>query len=357
MKTITQLIKIMFLVFFILQIISFSHLYGNPDFRFSNVDSYLNGIEQKNKSMLTLSMVGGESGIYQRSIGFENIQTGEIVNAKTKYHLGEVSKLFTSIVIMQMVDEKYIQLGTPLSRFYPELPYARRITIEDLLSGNIQVANYLPGGVFYKYYLRGKTFQSTIQPDVMGASPTFQVNESPIDANYLLLGLIIEKIAGKSYHEVITERIIDKLGLMNTVEGSSSEFKQVPAIAYTTRYSGVEPEGVWDIGSLKGTASIYSTPSDMIQLLQSLFGGSLVSEKSLLSMKRTDRCWGLGFTIKNYNGKEAYGYKSNFCGYVNEWLYIPQDTLTIAYSMNLDDDQSEVIMNDILKEYYKNIGS
>lgn len=356
MKTITHLIKIMFALFILLQIISFSHLYGSPGNRYKHVDSYLTMLEQNNRSMLSVTMVGGDSNPYQRSIGYINIQSKQFSNSNTCYRIGGVSKLFTSIVIMQMVDEKMIQLGTPLSRFYPELPYAKNITIEDLLAENIMIVDYLPGGKFYSHFQNGRNFKSTLNEDLKPLVYSSGGYEG-ISPNYILLGLIIEQLTKKSFHEIVTERVILKAGLQNTFDCSSEILSDQTAVAYTLKSNNMVEEGSWDLLSVKGSSSIYSTPSDLVHLISLLFNGKMVSEKSLHNMMLMRNYSGLGMRELNVQGKQAYGYKSTFDGFVNEWVYIPQDSLAIAFSMNLDDARSGIMMQDLIMAYYKSQAS
>ena len=85
----------------------------------NKIDSLLTLIESKDKGMGSLSLFKDGKEIYQRSIGYSNIDSKTRANSNTIYRIGSISKTFTATMIMQLIDENKITLQTPLSNFFP----------------------------------------------------------------------------------------------------------------------------------------------------------------------------------------------------------------------------------------------
>jgi len=242
MKNFAIIIKAMFAVFFLLQIIFYTNLYaGNSIQEFTS---------NKNSQ-----------------IKFEPIKT-------EKHRIGNWSKVFTSTIILQMIDEKKIQLGTPISRFYPEIPNGDHITIEDIMTGKLYINDFLAGGKFYH-----RMYSDFVFEELTSASSNTNTTDFT-DPNFLFLGAIVEKVSGNTYTNEVKTRIIDKVSLKNTFNysGSPDEVK--------TKNPLNEWLDVWDLQSVQGAGSIVSTVYDLVQLKKSILNDHLISDKSVNVLKR-----------------------------------------------------------------------
>ena len=102
-------------------------------FNNNKMDAFLDVIETNDKGMGSISIFKNGKEVYQNSYGLSDILNSKKNNANTKFRIGSVSKTFTATIIMQMVDEKKLALNTKLSSFFPSIPNAKLITIENLL--------------------------------------------------------------------------------------------------------------------------------------------------------------------------------------------------------------------------------
>lgn len=238
MKNFSAIIKTMFAVFFLLQIIFYTSLYAEstPYIKLPNKD---------------IELVQNE-----------------------KFRIGNMSKVFTSTVILQMIDEHRIQLGTPISRFFPEIPNGHHISLGDLMMGKHQITDFLPGGRFYKRIYSDFVFEELTQQNPHENTLEFT------DPNFIFMGMIVEKISGNTYTHEINERIIEKISLKNTFNytGSPDEMK--------TQDSWSEMLNVWDLQSVQGAGSIVSTIFDMDQLKRSILNDHILSDKGVNILKQ-----------------------------------------------------------------------
>lgn len=320
MRNVPKILKAMFAVFFVLQIIFYTHLYaGRVDV--TKLDRYLDKMEMNNENIFSLSVTEKGDPVYLRSIGFIDPSFINHSTIDTRYRIGEVSKTFTSVIVMQMVEEKMIQLGTPISRFFPEIPNGKHISLKDLLSHRIHIVNYLPGGKYYSIIKSDYVFDELLKDDQLSPRNEFEFS----DPNYIMLGMIIEEISGKSYQEVIKERITDKVGLKNTFSISDNGNRP---------NSSNELVGKWDLSSLAGSGSIVSTPADLGKFMNALFYEDLVNARSLRTLLSFDEGMNLGLNKIEIGNKQGYGYSGSIDGFYSHMIYFPADSICLSFSAN-----------------------
>ena len=98
--------------------------------RLQRIDSLLQYLESNNKFMGSLAIREGEKLVFSKAYGFRNVATKEKADSNTKYKIGSISKTFTAIIIMQLIEEKKLKLETPLATFFPKV------------QGKLQFLNY-----------------------------------------------------------------------------------------------------------------------------------------------------------------------------------------------------------------------
>lgn len=334
MKSIPKILKAMFAVFFVLQIIFYTNLYANR-VDATKLDQYLDKMELNRDNTFSLAIIEKGNSAYRRSIGFVDPAYTYRSNVDTRYKVGELSKTFTAVIIMQMIEEKRIQQGTPIFRFFPEIPNAKHISIKDLLSHRVNIMDYLPSGKLYHAVKSEYVFDELLK------TCTTNTNEFKYsDPNYLVLGLIVEKMEGTSYNEVIKNRIADRIHLNNTFS----------AVDNSSLVPKNEMLGKWDLNSLKGSGSIVSTPSDIGKFMNALFYGELVNSKSLQTILSFDYGMPLGVNQFSIAGKQGYGYTGSMDGFTSQVFYFPQDSICISFSTR---ENNQVTLDELVKIIYE----
>ena len=112
------------------------------DFDISKMDSLFSTINTNQRGMGSISIFNDGKEVYKNSIGFADVAMGIRANSTTKYRIGSISKSFTAAIIMQLVDEKKINLDTRLSEYYPDIVNAEGISIESLLRHRSGIFNF-----------------------------------------------------------------------------------------------------------------------------------------------------------------------------------------------------------------------
>jgi CubicO group peptidase (beta-lactamase class C family) len=191
---------------------------------------------------------------------------------------------------------------------------------------------------------------------IVKASPDFEpdTRSNYSNSGYFVLGLIIEKITGKSYDAVVQEKIAGKIGLRDTyVATGNIDVNKNESLTYF-----ILPGGDWKQvpethpSLLFSAGAIVSTPNDLAKFIQALFEGRVVSKQSLDLMKTMRDGEGLGMATFTFAGKTFYGHTGGADNY-GAWLaYEPGEKLAIAYTTNAKVYPVKDIVAGVVDIYY-----
>jgi len=191
------------------------------------------------------SVLVAENGkvIYSKGFGFANMAWNIPNKSNTIFRIGSITKQFTSMVIMQLVDEGKIDLDGILSDYLPEYrkDTGEKITIHHLLTHTSGIPSYmgLPGFMsdstrnHYQIDYMVKNFHSGDLEFEPGSKFNY------INTGYYLLAVIIEKVTGKSFEENLQERILNPLQMNNSGIDRNEEILKNRAAGYTKHLTGM----------------------------------------------------------------------------------------------------------------------
>lgn len=318
----------------------------------AKLDQLFDRLAEKNKGMGTLVISKNGQVIYTRSIGYSQI-TGAVkkpLTSTSRYRIASVTKMFTSVMILQLVEEGKLKLTDKLDQFFPQIPNASKITIEQILSHRSGIPNVKPDREHTLSITKDEMLNL-----IINATPAFEpdTKHSYSNSGYFILGLILEKITSQSYGESLEQRITSKIGLMDTYTATGNiEVDKNESLTYF--YIGNEwkqmPETHPSI--LFGAGSIVSTPNDMAKFIQALFELKLISQESLERAKTMRDGDGFGMETFLLADKTFYGHTGGGDNY-GAWLaYQPEEKLTIAYASNAKGYAVADIIRTVVDIYY-----
>ena len=309
----------------------------------SRIDSLINRIENNNLGAGGLCITQGGKVEYERPFG--QGQTTE-----TEYRIGSVTKMFTAVLIYQLVDEGRLSLGDKLSRFFPDLPNADKITIADLLGHSSGLANFTGNTDFDLWKDLPQTSQALLD----------RIRKQPVDfapgarkdynnSNYLLLGYILEKIYHKQYKEVLKENLIAPLGLKHTYYGDHSGFagNETPSFKYAN--GQWQQERAVYLPNFDGAGAVISAPQDMCTFITALFTGKLISKSMLDTMGHITDGYGKGLFSYGAAPHPGLGHNGKTEGFGASLQYYPDAGLAIAYCTNAEVYPKQEILDHIYK--------
>jgi D-alanyl-D-alanine carboxypeptidase len=300
----------------------------------AKLDQLFDRLLEKNKGMGSLTLARDGNVLYSRSFGYSQINGTEkkLLTAETKYRVASITKMYTAVMIFQLVEEKKLRLTDTLDRFFPQIPNAARITIGHMLSHRSGIHNLEADGSFAKQHRT----QAEVLARIAQGQPDFEPDAQHKYSNtgYVLLGYIVEKAGGKPYQEALKERITSRIGLRDTYLGTgNTDPGKNEALSY--RYIGGWKEAhEMDLSVPGGAGAILSTPADMAKFIQALFDLKLISRDSIKQMTTMRDGEGMGMEPHTFAGKNGYGHTGGSSS-SGAWLtYFPDEKLALAYTTN-----------------------
>jgi D-alanyl-D-alanine carboxypeptidase len=299
----------------------------------AKLDRFFDRLAEKNKAMGSLTIARDGSVLYSRVIGYSQLSGIEKkpVSAATRFRIGSITKMFTAVMIFQLVEEGKLKLTDTLDKFHPQIPNAGKITIAQLLAHRSGIHDFTSDRDFRSWKMNPKT-KDEMLAIIAKSAPDFEPDAKYSYSNpgFLILGNIVEKLTGKSYQEALKERITSKIGLKDTYLGTGKpDVGKNESFSYN--FSGDwKPETDTDLSIPGGAGAIISTPGDLTKFIQALFDLKLISRESLNQMTQNK----MGMETFPLDGKTLYGHTGGIDEFHSVLFYLPEEKLAIAYTAN-----------------------
>ena len=324
--------------------------------RFKRIDSLLTYLNENNKFMGSLSLREGNDVVFSKAYGFADIDNKIEATNKTKYKIGSITKTFTATIIMQLIEEKKLRLESKLTKFFPKVQNADKISISDLLHHRTGILDFINQDTLTVADFKSDDLKSVIYNKINNYESIFEPNSQFLysNSNYYLLGGIIEKLTHESFATNVQKRIVDKIGLKNTYY-PTEKVNIAKKECYSFLFNGTTWEKVPEWGSDVAFAAggIISTPDDLTQFMYALFNGKLVKNTSLDLMKDLKDGYGAALMQFPFGERHFYGHTGGIENFRAVVGYYPNDNLGVSLIVNGDNFNRNDIMIGILSIYYK----
>lgn len=329
---------------------------NSQTFNSKKLDSLFNTIESNNQGMGVISILKKNQPIYFKSMGYSNTDKNIKADENTKYRIGSISKTYTATIIMQMIDEKKLTLNSYLDSYFPQIPNASKITIEDLLRHQSGLYN-ITEEKDLRTWITKKQSREKMLARFAKHSVGFQPKEktSYSNTNYILLSYIAEDIDGKSFSTILKNRIIKPLQLKRTHFGKPINAKKNEALPYyfeNGKWNSITTET--HLSAPMGAGGIIASTGDVAKFYMNLFSGKLVSNISLKKMTDTSKGMGLGMSSLDFKGLKVYGHDGGIDGFTSFALHIPEKNISIAIALNGSSTSILPLVISILEIYFEN---
>jgi CubicO group peptidase (beta-lactamase class C family) len=296
----------------------------------SKIDALVNEYVVNHQFMGSVLVAEKGQVVFAKGYGLADVEKNVPNTPETKFMIGSITKQFTAMLVTQLVEKGKLKLENTISDFIPEFPkdIGDKINVEMLLCHSSGLI--LPEGIEKYYFATSKEewlqeYLKQLSEEGLRFEPGKGYGYS--NAGYFILGLIIEKVTGKSYEAVLTEQILEPLGMTQTGCDRKGLVVENRAICYTKlrdRYITWNEEtnsydpAVWGFGC----GNLYSTVGDLFKFSEALSTNRLLSKK-YMDMYLKMRIVRTRPTIHNVSQdlvKEFFGTYGN--GFVGEISYI-----------------------------------
>jgi len=315
--------------------------------------------------MTAAGVVGVEMSVYDNIYGMWLGASGKAdlhddvdIKPCNKTRVGSTVKMFTATIILKLQEEGKLDLDDEISDYMggdniDKIENADKATIRQMLHHSSGIYNYIQNlkfqtaslndlikewhsGDLLKYAYKQKSY----------FDPGEDVRYS--NTNYILLGLLIEKIEGKPLYQVFEEKIIDPVGLTGTLFAGKDPVPDGIVRGYIDLYSNLNViestyYSGWDYYTADG--GLISNAYDMNVFFRALMNGQIISPGSLNEMltwktpseqdpEFYEIHYGLGIFKMTTPGGICYFHSGDAIGYYANMIYFPADGTTIVYAVN-----------------------
>jgi len=279
--------------------------------------------------------------LYQNSFGYAHIKEKDSLNSNSRFQLASLSKPFTAIAVLKLVQEGRVSLDDSIQRFFPDFPY-HGVKVDMLLSHRSGLPNYIYS--FNDSVRHGKKYPDNL--DIMDwyakVVPTPTPYNRPgrsfnyCNTNYCVLAAIVEKVTGDDFGKYLSSEILLPLGMLNTFLVTDTTEAAVQNRTAGHQYGRRLEKDYYD--DVVGDKGLYSTTGDIYRFYNGLSQGLLLDKKLLdeafkpRSFERSGiRNYGYGFRmhIKEDNTPRFIYHGGWWKGY-NTMLWVcPEDEAVI----------------------------
>ncbi len=291
--------------------------------------------------------------------GFANVELNAPVTPDTTFRIGSITKVFTAVGTMKLVEEGKLNPDTTMDHYFPDLREAGKITVDSLLNHSSGLPDFLFLEPFTSNMARPYTPQEILAMVVRKGTLDFEPGKKSEYSNsgYLVLGLLLEKVSGLTCEDFFQREIIQPLGMHRTAMGSDTTIIKGRAAGYT-----VEDKAGSDARLQNGSfvsiippfasGAIMSRPADFVRLVdldkvltpdtvQRMMGQSPPDTPVKLTIGKGDNetltiRYGLGFELLQFgDSKQTLAAKDGVIpGFASWYVYFPEKKLAVAVSTN-----------------------
>ncbi len=307
------------------------------------IDDWLKIYSGKNNPGAALMVIRAGAPILVKTYGMADVENRMPVKPETNFRLASVTKQFTAICILMLMEQGKLSLDQTLKDIFPEFPdYGKNITIHNLIhhtSGVIDYESLIPDSAT-KQVLDSDVLKMMMEQDSTYFPPGTKYQYS--NTGYALLAMIVEKISGQRFADFLRQNIFEKIGMENTVayeKGISTVSNR--AYGYALENGKLVPKDQSLTSAVLGDGGIYSSVIDLFKWDQALYTDTLVSLKALklaftpdTLLDGTPTNYGFGWRIDQFEGHFRVHHTGQTCGFSTIIQRYPEEKLSIIILTN-----------------------
>lgn len=290
--------------------------------------------------------------IYEKALGMANIELNVPMRAEHVFKIASVTKQFTAVAILQLMEQGKLSLQDELTKFIPDYPtQGYRITIEHLLthtSGILDFAKIRETPNRMAGDLTPEQMINIFKEQPLRFPPGTQWEYS--NSGYFLLGYIIERITGKTYGEYLEERIFKPAGMSRSFYGGETQLVTNRADGYTRAQQGFINAPHISMTHPYAAGAILSTVEDLFKWHQALNSYKLIRkenlEKALTPYTLTDgkkTRYGYGWRFGSIQDSPSFWHAGGINGFTSMAMFLPEEDVFVAVLSNSDAGSHEEI--------------
>lgn len=295
---------------------------------------------------LSVAVARGDHLIVEEGVGSADLEWKAPAGGSTVMRIGSLTKQFTAAAIMKLHEQGKIGLDDPISKYLPDFDAGgHTVTIRQLLTHTSGIPNYTVQKGFGEASQRADLGEQDVLKLVAGVPFDFEPGTkwAYSNTNFFLLGMIVEKLSGRSYAEYMEGEFFKPLGLAHTRYDVSRALIPERARGYDFDPATRTPINSLPINmvSAGGAGGLMSTAGDLIRWQIALTGGRAIDAASFqqmiaapVSTGRGDADYGFGLVIDQFAGQHRIWHNGGINGFNSNLTWLPDAGLRIALISN-----------------------
>lgn len=275
--------------------------------------------------------------LFSKSYGYSDAAAKRPNSPSTQFRIGSVTKTFTAALIMRLRERGKLSLEDKISKYLPDYRFGDSVTIRNLLNHTSGIMSFTSTEKFQQEKLRMSSIKEVMNtffeiPLLFSPGSNFQYSNS----NYLLLGYIAEKVAQKSFSDLLRDEITGPLGMKATGLDSDQRKSTHKALGYEASVrSDYDISPANNIGLLSGAGAMYSTVEDLARWERAMYGNQILSDSSKVQMFSPYlKNYGLGWQVSKNMDRLSYSHSGSIDGFKSNIQLFPKSEIAIIFLSN-----------------------
>ena len=311
------------------------------------IDSLVNDfMAMSHTPAVSVAVVRGPDTLVMKGYGEANVELHRPATASTAYRVGSITKQFTAAEIMRLAERGKLSIDDQVAKYLPDAPlHGAAITIRQLLNQTSGIHEYMTEPAWRATWTQPLSPQQVVafvNHDSLDFEPGKAWEYS--NTNYVLLGMIIEKVTGEAYASYLRHDLFQPLGLAQTSYCPSRPLGPPFAEGYGANVgsAGAKPTEFLDLTSY-GAGALCSTARVLLKWQSALAGGHVVNARSYALMTTPDTlndgkrlAYGFGLEVGSLGPHLQIGHGGATNGFVSVINRYPADGLSVVVLTNED---------------------
>ena len=327
----------------------------------NKIDDYINAFVEMNQFSGSVLVAKGNRLLLNEAYGYASYEFNIKNTPEVKFRTGSLTKGFTAVAILQLVENNKLKLNDKLSAYIPDYPSGDEITIKHLLTHTSGIPNHTEFDDFNKerrvfHYNITETIK-TFKNKPLEFNPGKKFSYS--NSNYILLGFIIEQVSNMSYAEYIEENIFEPLEMRNSGYERPEKIIRNMARGYRLQNDEIMNAKYRNMSNAHASGALYSTTGDLYKWDRALYTEKLISKESreLMFTPFKDH-YGFGWGIVHVFDRKMIAHSGEIDGFSSNISRFPDEDVCIIILSNFEHTPINRINKDIIaivfgKEYKK----
>ena len=322
------------------------------------VDSLVtNALAEGPVAGMSVAVVRGSDTVVMKGYGYADVENEVPATAETVYRIGSITKQFTAAAVLRLIEQGKVSLDDSLGKHLPNAPAGwRGVTIRQLLNHTSGIPSYTSAGPRWVSKMRldlpHDSLIGLVANDTMDFAPgsKWRYNNS----GYYLLGMLLERISGRPYAQIVREELATPLGLRGTMYCDLRPIIKRRAQGYQVRDDKLGNADPLSMTQPFAAGALCSKVGDLVAWQRALVAGRVVKPASYAAMTKpegaaTNSGYGFGLMSDTLAGRTRVQHGGGINGFNAELMYFPSDTLTIAVLANTNGPWAERVAKNIAR--------